>query len=322
MDSYFNDTIDYLQENMCDPTPQYILAGELQKQTVTESLLTRFRESKWYQQLLKEQQEDGSFGRFHSMDSSVKKRKFSTTEAALLRMHDLGLCKNDPMLIKTIQLLIRYINGEQTWTDTVEKHKDNGKGHLHSRFYISAADLCIFDPKNPLLSPFYEVCVNQLANAFRSGNYDEEAWEARNKDYTGCNLQASMAYPVRLIQNADILEETLQRRYLDYLFHHKEGIYYVSNAAPILPVSVEDKYFSLWLYALDTLSGFSLFPEYAKPVIVPHLLNEMRRLRTEEIHLPSSGQIIGRYSENTRTRDAGRNDLLLRMVRILNKCDL
>ena len=83
------------------------------------------------------------------MDSSIKcKKKFTTTESALGRARDLSLTKDDLMIEKCIGIMERYIRGDETWTDNVEKHKDNGKSHMFYRPFWTAARLNMFDPKN------------------------------------------------------------------------------------------------------------------------------------------------------------------------------
>ena len=65
-----------------------------------------------------------SWGRFHSMDSRIaNKQKFVSTEAALRRLRELGLPKDDPAVAKCIKLMERYIREEETWRDYVEKQR-------------------------------------------------------------------------------------------------------------------------------------------------------------------------------------------------------
>jgi len=56
----------------------------------------------------------------------------------------------------------RYVRGEETWTDNIEKHKDNGKGHMFCRPYMSAAAINIFDPENPLIKPLRDNALDTI----------------------------------------------------------------------------------------------------------------------------------------------------------------
>lgn len=104
--------IDYLNENMHDPVPQYILKKEIMHSSLNETEYNKLRESKWYQQLEVEQWENGSWGRFHTQDTKSQiKQKFTTTESALRRARELALDKSDDIIYKALQLMERYILG-------------------------------------------------------------------------------------------------------------------------------------------------------------------------------------------------------------------
>lgn len=319
MSDVLDQTINYLLDNMTDPFPQYILKKEVLNLSADDLLLTNIRKSKWYCQLAGEQREDGSWGRFHSMDSSVRKNKFVSTEAALRRARELALTKDDPMIAKSVALMESYLKGEGTWPDYVEKHHDNGKSHLHSRFYLTAANLNLFDPQNPLLIPFREVCIKQLETAFAADGYNDEAWQKANLDYSGTCLNAWTVYPLWLLQNTDCLDDDLQRKYLNYIWNRKEGIYYISNSTPAKKLYLEDKGFTTWLSALEALSGFSLFAEVINTDVYHHLISEIGRLMSDEVLLPPARPITGHYSESWRDKDVRMNDMILRIVRILIK---
>lgn len=108
------DIIEYLLANASDPFPRYILKKEIQNQKISDTDIDAIHSSKWYCQLADEQWADGSWGRFHSMDSSLaKKKKFVSTEAALRRAHELSLTRDDPVVAKCIVLMERYIRAKK-----------------------------------------------------------------------------------------------------------------------------------------------------------------------------------------------------------------
>jgi hypothetical protein len=114
------------------------------------------------------------------------------------------------------------------------------------------------------------------------------------------------------------MEDSLQRQYLDYIWNGKTGIYYVSSMPPADMRRLEDKRFFEWLSTLELLSGFSLFPEFVKNDALPHLLNETNRLINEETTIPA--QYNTRYAESWRDKSACKNDMVLRILRLLVKC--
>jgi len=135
----FQQIIEYLCERVFDPVPAFIMQKEILKTPAASpgyvNANEQMRQSKWYRELAGEQWDDGSWGRFHSMDSKATvKQRFATTEDALKRARQLSLTKDDPVVAKCIALMERYVRGEETWRDNIEKHKDGGKSHLRAPF--------------------------------------------------------------------------------------------------------------------------------------------------------------------------------------------
>ncbi len=313
--------VEYLGEVTSDPVPNFILKKEIQKQAPSNKDMEALRQSKWYCQLKNEQDGHGSWGNFHSMNpAAAKEQRFVTTEAALRRAREIGLGKEDPCVKKAIALMERYIKGDETWPDRIEKHHDNGKSHLHSRLFITAANLSLFDPENPNIEATRAVCIKQLEKSFVKGQFNQNIWNQANGDYSGTCLHADMVYPLWLVQKENCLNDCLQRQYLRYIWNRETGIYYISNAAPSVTVNLEEKGFPAWLSALEVLSGFSLFSEFVKDGVLEHLIKEAYRLIDGSVKLPPPHPVSGRYAENWRDKNSRKNDLLLRITRTLIKC--
>ncbi|GHU38336.1 hypothetical protein FACS1894105_12120 [Clostridia bacterium] len=312
--------IDYLQTTATDPFPRYILKNEILRESITDSDITAIHSSKWYKQLAYEQWEDGSWGRFHTQDTkSPIKQKFVVTKIALRRAHELGLTKDDTMIARCIKIMERYISGEETWTDNIEKHHDNGKSHMRSRLFLTAANINLFDHDNPVIKPLREIVINTLKVAFASGNFDQEAWAREDLSYRGPCIREFTAYPFMLLRNSDCLDDELQSLYLSYIWNKEDGIYYVSNLPPAQIQYAEDKKFDMWIRTLELLSGFSLFPEFMRDEVLGHLLGEANRIMNGDVVLPSAHPIFGHYAESWRDKTARKNDMLLRILRVLVK---
>jgi len=65
----------------------------------------------WVRELAAGQRPDGSWGRFHSMDSTFKAR-FPTTEVAVRRGLALGLDKNTPVLERAVDFMRSILERE------------------------------------------------------------------------------------------------------------------------------------------------------------------------------------------------------------------
>lgn len=312
--------VNYLLETTTDPIPQYILKKEILNEKLTTADIEAIHKSKWYKQLANEQWVNGSWGRFHSMDSRIKDKKFLTTEAALRRARDLGITRDDPIIKNCILLMERYLKGEEAWLDYIEKHQDNGKSFSVAFPFIIAANLSLFDPDNTLLTSKRKICINILKKSFAFNCFAEEIWEQDNRDYTGTCLRAWMVYPLWLLQNTNCIDDNLQRQYLDYIWNRNDGIYYISNFAPVKKLYLEDRGFTMWLSALESLSGFSLFSKFMEADVYGHLLSEVNRIIDDDIKLPPAHPITGHYTESWRNKNARKNDLILRIMRTLVKC--
>ncbi len=308
---------DYLKENMHDPVPQYILKKEIIHSLHNESEYNKLRESKWYQQLEAEQWENGSWGRFHTQDTkSLIKQKFTTTESALRRARELALDKSDELIYKALQLMERYIQGQEEWLDTNEHHY----GFQIAFRTLVAANLSLFDPQHPLVQKRKKICAYNFSKACIGGSFKEEIWEQKNRKSNEILLKPFMVYIIWLLQDNVFLDEAKQRVFLEYIWYRKEGIYYRTNNPSSDIEYLESKNFLTWLSGLEELSDFSLFPEFMSKRTTEHLLNEIHRLIYHDVILPNTIPLFGHYSKTWSKANYRKNDRILRILRILIKC--
>lgn len=309
--------IDYLSESISDPFPGYILQKEILHSSSCEAEYNKLKESKWYKQLADEQWENGSWGRFHTQDTKAQtKQKFVTTETALRRARELSLDKSDEMVHKSVQLMERYLQDQEEWLDTNENHF----GFQIAFRTIIAANLSLFDPGHPFVQSKKEICADNLSKAIRNGSLEEEIWENENRNRNEIFLKPFTVYIVWLLQHNDFLDKSLERGFLEYIWNRKDGIYYCAGGPLSEVVFLESKSFLTWLSGLESLSDFSLFSEFMKRGAANHLINEIYRLMYADILLPAAGPIFGHYSEAWSGKNNRKNDLILRILRILIKC--
>jgi hypothetical protein len=274
------DIINYLDENVSDPVPRYILEKEIKRNSQIEYERNKLKESKWYKQLVAEQWENGSWGRFHTQDTrSQSKQKFCTTESAIRRARELSLDKDDEIIYKAIQLMERYIRDEEEWLDTNEQHY----GFQIAFRTLVAANLSLFDPKHPFVLTKKEICANNISKAFIDGLLNEAIWDTENRKSNEILLKPYMVYIIWLLQNNDFLGEAIERYFLKYIWYRKDGIYYRTNSSSSEIHFLESKQFVPWLSGLETLCDFSLFPEFMNMETTDHLLNEIQRLMCDDV---------------------------------------
>ena len=315
---------DYLSENISDSVPKYILIKEIYKKAPSSleyiNTYNDLKQSKWYLELVSEQWENGSWGLFHGVSTKTeKKQKYGCTEIALRRANELSLSKDDPMMAKCIKIMERYVRGDETYPDYIEKHKDNGKGHLFCRPFMAAANINVFDPENSVITPLRDVVAETMKTAFANSSFDEAFLGQKVSEYHVPGIShPGIAYSAMLLKNSDCMDHTLQRKYIDYIWNNKNGIYYVSSIPPADKQSLEDKLFDQWLNTLELLNGFSLFPDLMIKDVLPHLLGEIERLINGDVDL--SHIKSGRYADSWRDKTKRKADMILRIARILVKC--
>ena len=127
-------------------------------------------------------------------------------------------------------------------------------------------------------------------------------------------------YSALLLQNSRCMSDELERQYFNYLWNKKDGIYYVSSVPPADKQHIENKLFLQWFSTLELLSGFSLFPDFIKNEIFTHLIGEVNRMMINDIELPPTHPIAGHYAESWRDKNTRKNDMILRILRLLTKC--
>jgi hypothetical protein len=70
---------------------------------------------------------DGTWGRFHTQDISVK-QPFATTEGAIRAALVSGLDRHHPMLVRVQAAILDYISAKTCWPDPPEKHDNPWPG--------------------------------------------------------------------------------------------------------------------------------------------------------------------------------------------------
>jgi hypothetical protein len=243
------------------PVPRYRLLRDVFKLPVNDQQLQSARalldEVPAIQQLAAVQLPNGSWGRFHSQDTTTKQR-FPTTEYAIERALALGLDNRHPVLARAQGFIERHLRGEVTWTDRVEKHDDPRLWPFFTA-YISAGRLAQLDPTHPLLKEKVAFMHALLYASFPDGLHDAAAEVGAQRELsdipTGTHWALlSNQYGVMLLAADTALPAELQDAWLGYILRKPGGIYYINNTALDTPPAVQSPDLSSWLYAHELLS--------------------------------------------------------------------
>lgn len=311
----------YLDENIIDSLPRYIYLREIEKRKESDSICRRtfeqVKESKWYRQLEDGMLEDGSYGRFHTMDTKDKtKRVFKTTEEAIRRMKDMGLPTYDKLIEKVCNIMSKYISGEENWSDTLENHY----GFEIALNSMVGANMALLCNSSEVAQRYKKLCAFYLEKSYHDSDlFMIDVWNEKNHDNYDFLLKPWTIHILWLLYNNPYVSELTLHKFMTYLWNREEGIYYLYNYPIAKCVDVEDRHFLKWIYALEHVSGVSIFANLASDEVHEHLIKQVLKIIHKEAEVPKSGPVFGHYHESWRKDDLCCCDMVLRIARIISK---
>jgi hypothetical protein len=226
------------------------------------------KQSQQLKTLAKEQRRNGSWGRFHTADSQVKK-KIITTEAGVDRAFALGLDASHPVLKKAADYILQVMEGEKPFPDRAEV---NDRWELGMRLFLGSTLSKIY-PRHPALIPERALWQAIATRTFQRGAYNENSEIKAHSVLTGATVKDSYLrlngkYQVALLgSDPRGLAPRLELTWLNWLWNLEEGIGYLgvslSGPPPTQPVNIDR-----WLESLELLANaFPSWREQAKPAI-------------------------------------------------------
>lgn len=228
--------------------------------------------SNYVAELASEQHPDGGWGRFHTMNYSLK-RKFGTTEVAVSRAVALGLDKSHPILAKAAEYLARILRDESTFPDPPESNDRWATGEK----LFTAGTLSLFDPDNPTLGETRKLWIEIANRACVGGVFDPNAERNAHKALTGATVYFRDGRETYLVLNSRyhaailtakprLLNRRTEKTLLEWLWRRHDGLGYLN-------VPIENPPFSKpgamdrWFTSHELLSGFTYWPEFSRDVI-------------------------------------------------------
>lgn len=200
-------------------------------------------------ELASAQHPDGTWGRFHSMDSAINAR-FPTSETAIRRALALGLDKDAPILARAVKFMRSVLEGKAAWSDRVEK----SEGWPIGVEAITAATLAQVDPTHPGVLPAWEYWVRIAGRSFPAGSYDPTAEWKTHKALRGLGIRYLRSrYVLTLLGTRSAsLPTVLDRRLVDWVWNNPQGIGYLGADMH------HPRLFRIfnWLESLEILSRF------------------------------------------------------------------
>jgi len=164
---------EFMEYNL-DDIPRYLLMRDIigidKSNDEMIKLKDKILQHEWVTKIIQQQWEDGSWGRFHSMNTSSNSKY--TTEGALRRLLILGLDKDDEPIKKAIVYMERYLKKEIDLRDYKEKKHD---WTLLTRLFVITW-LRVIDRENVLANCEARKWADVVSRAFSDGFFNEKEY--------------------------------------------------------------------------------------------------------------------------------------------------
>ena len=179
--------------------------------------------------LADEQHSDGSFGRFHTMNSKLKQR-IPTTQAAAWLMYENSLTRDNEICHKTCLYMERLLNDLTLWPDAWE----GNKWFKPAVPLFIASSLALFGSEDKQYKEVCNIWINILISAFETNEYSKEKINATSKTSFGVEIDGSYIGLHSLnslalyVFNTDSIPPDIQKSYLKWL-HNYDGVITYTN---------------------------------------------------------------------------------------------
>ena len=179
-------------------------------------------------------------------------------------------------------------------------------------------NLSYFESENGYVKELRDFTAGAFIKSCRDGYFNRNVWRGIDtlSDWTYGNLG--------LLSYGNVISDDLQRILLtEEWAKSSHGFNGFATPAEIIPP--ESPKFVFWIRTVEQLKNFSLFGEFMAEKITPYLYSICEQILNDrnnqmKIHINNYFFHQGQYSESRNTVQKKKNDLLLQVIRLLNKC--
>ncbi len=255
-----------------DPVVRFLLLRDVLQAPLDEDLVIGARQemlkSHWVYELKREQEEDGGWGRFHSMDSKAKK-KIKNTEFGVKRGLALGLDAEDQIFRDTVRYLTRLLEGLVDFPDPPER---NDRWRTGTQL-ITAATLAQIQPNLPILNEVWDLWADIARRTLALGVYDSDAEIRAHRELTGASVKNSYLvlnnqYTLSLLgSRATRLLNKIEKALVTWVWHKKDGVKYLGVPLSNPPLPLTPGTLDRWFTSLKLFSHFPGWRGFAENVV-------------------------------------------------------
>ncbi len=274
---------DRILEDSPDPTVQVRLLRDILRKNRNNAELieakSRLDENKWVRLLKNDQWKDGSWGRFHTEDTTFK-QKVPTTEVGVSRAIYLGLDDTHPVIQNVTNYIVGILNNSIKPRDVVPKSLGQNVWDSHIN-KIVAASLTEINPNHSILNDYFDLWSKIIKRSFPSNsykaqnqisafleileiNYDELSTRFKKRIREGKELTINDVYTVKLIgSQIHRLNPKLEKVFFGTVWNL--GIGYLNVNLKSSPVGlIGSNAFTRWLRSLEVLKPYPSWKSYVK----------------------------------------------------------
>jgi len=217
-----------------------------------------FKTGKWAKNIIDLQQEDGSWGYFHSLSNPNSKQPMAT-EQALRRLEILGFTIEDRPIKRAVAYLNDCLTGKNRIPDREEKVHN---WDIFTGLMLSAW-IKRFTKENERVNEISKKWSEIVNASFSAQGYNhseyvktyERVFKTITNPKAGRLIDFVNFYPVSLLTNE--LDKKFEPYYFDYILNHAQGIYYVyDRKLTEVPKEFASKITSYFVRAIELLANY------------------------------------------------------------------
>jgi len=213
-----------------------------------------YKNGKWARQLIGLQHPDGSWGRFHSMNT--KDGSCVTTEQALRRLRILGFTMEDECIRRAVDYMSDCLCGRNEIPDPREKLHD---WDIFTALMLSAR-IREFTPDNSAANEVARQWRSIVSDAFCEGSYDHRRYVEGYREVFGVPpkggrlVDFTSFYQLSLLWGE--LDAPTENAVMEYVLKKPDGMYYVWDRPLNQPPAFSGRDASRYLGAIEVLAGY------------------------------------------------------------------
>lgn len=304
-----------------DPVPKYHILRDIMKLPPDHDRMIKAKKdvlgTKWVKDIVEFQQDNGSWGYFHSLSSYDKYT--ITTEQALRRLRILGLDYSDLCIKKAVSYMDRFLLGMEEFPDRKEKiHDWTVFTHL-----MAAAQIRQFSPENKSALAVADKWRKIVEYAFSGHEYDQKLYEEAYastflmKPKGGRLTDFVHFYTLTLLYG--LLTKKTECMMLDYIIEHPDGIYYIyEDCLNALPDKFASKQANRYLTAIEILSGYTYAKERLS-MVSDWLMNNADEDGFWDMGIGAKDNVQYPLSNSWRNALSRKIDCTVRIMSLLNR---